>query len=186
MKRSRLNNFIMATLFAGINVVLANVSLTFQLPLFLDTLGTMLSTRLIGLRWGFLTIAVGSILNSFYDPYAIPYSPTYVATAIMVWIVFKNEKLRNLPLVLKALIITLPSSIIGGLITAYIFGGITSSGTSIVISLLTKAGLSLAKSAMIVQIFFEFIDKIVILILMESVLEFFPDRILEKFPNRLK
>lgn len=184
MKRdNKVFNLMISTLFVTINIVLANISFNLKLPLFLDTLGTMLGTRLLGLPYGLLIATAGSVVNSFYDPFSIPYLPTYIATAFMIFLVYKNEKLKKFPIFLKAIIVTLPSAIIGGLITAYVFGGITSSGTSIIVSTLRKFGFSLAQSAMIVQIIFEYLDKVIMMGIMEFSISFMPGRIKEKFPK---
>lgn len=177
---NNLYNLIISTLFVTINIVLANIALNLKLPLFLDTLGTMLGVRFFGLKYGLLIAGAGAFVNSFTDPYAIPYLPTYIATAIMISVVYNNKKLKKLPLLLKALLVTLPSATIGGIITAYIFGGITSSGTSIILAALTKTGLSLVQSSMIVQIVFEFIDKIAMMFLMETSMKYIPEEIINR------
>lgn len=179
MKRdNKLYNLIISTLFVTVNIVLANLSLNLKLPLFLDTLGTMLGVRFFGLKYGLLIAGAGAFVNSFTDPYAIPYLPTYIATAIMISVVYNSEKLQNWPLLLKALLVTLPSATIGGIITAYLFGGITSSGTSIILAALTKTGLSLVQSSLIVQIIFEYIDKVALMFLMEACVRYIPQEII--------
>lgn len=186
MKRNKSSfNLMVATLFVVINIVLANISFNLRLPLFLDTLGTMLGTRLLGLSYGFLIATAGSVVNSFYDPYAIPYLPTYLATALMIYWTYKNKRIKKFPLLVKAIFVTIPSATVGGLITAYIFGGITSSGTSVILAALTKTGLSLLQSSIIVQLIFEYIDKVFMMAVMEFSISYMPGRIKEKFPKML-
>lgn len=187
MKRKNKNyNLIISTLLVTVNVVLAYTALNLRIPLFFDTLGTMLGTRFFGLHYGLLIASAGSVISSFTDPYAIPYLPTYLATATMIFVVYKSEKLKKLPLLLKALLVTIPSATIGGIITAYIFGGITSSSTSIIVSTLTKFGLSLFQSSLVVQLTFEYLDKVIVMFLMERAIEYLPQQLLEKLPKNFK
>lgn len=186
MKRKNKNyNLMISTLLVTINVVLAYITLNLRLPIFMDTLGTMLGTRFFGLKYGLLIASAGSVVSSFTDPYAIPYLPTYIATATMVWVVYRSEKLKKLPLLLKVALVTIPSATIGGIITAYIFGGITSSSTSVIVATLTKTGLSLFQSSLLVQLGSEYVDKIIVMFLMENIIQYLPHKFLERIPNKL-
>ena len=59
-----------------------------------------------------------------------------------------------------ALVITLPSTIISSCITAFLFGGITSSGSTVLVQLLAKTPLGMVGSCFVVQFITDYIDRV--------------------------
>lgn len=66
-------------------------------------------------------------------------------------------------LLLTALCISLPGTIVSSAITAAVFGGITSSGSSLLVQLLHAGGLGMTASVCVVQTITDYLDRIVIL-----------------------
>ena len=60
------------------------------------------------------------------------------------------------------------------IITAVLFGGITSSGSTIIVQLLNKAGLGLTASVFVVQIMTDYLDRILSLVLVAFLLRMIP------------
>ena len=60
-----------------------------------------------------------------------------------------------------------------------LFGGITSSGTTVLVQLLHKAGLGLAPSVFIVQILTDFLDRLISLFLVTRLIRIVPSDLLE-------
>jgi energy-coupling factor transport system substrate-specific component len=73
-----------------------------------------------------------------------------------------------------ALMITIPGTIVSSIITAVLFGGITSSGSTIIVQLLNKAGLGLTASVFVVQIMTDYLDRILSLVLVAFLLRMIP------------
>ena len=70
--------------------------------------------------------------------------------------------------------ITIPGTIVSSIITAVLFGGITSSGSTIIVQLLNKAGLGLTASVFVVQIMTDYLDRILSLVLVAFLLRMIP------------
>ena len=70
---------------------------------------------------------------------------------------FQPKKWQIFP---AALVITLPSTIISSCITAFLFGGITSSGSTVLVQLLAKTPLGMVGSCFAVQFITDYIDRV--------------------------
>lgn len=170
-----------SALFVAINVILASLALYSRIPIYMDTLGIMLGVRLLGFKYGVGIAIASSLVNSNFDIFALYFFPAHLTVAIMMEFILRNKKLNALNDFLKAAIMGIPAAIVGAIITAYIFGGITSSGSSVILAFLNKAGLSLVASAFVVQIATDYLDKLFLYKLMKFIIKMLPNRILEKF-----
>ena len=82
------------------------------------------------------------------------------------------KKWRIIP---GALLITLPGTIVSSIITAFLFGGITSSGSTILVQVLNKAGLGLTASVFVVQFLTDYIDRLISLVFIFYLLSIIPE-----------
>ena len=116
----------LASLGALLNIIGSFIAFTLHLPIYMDSLGTILITKTLGLKYGIITGIAGSLLAGFiFDIYSFYYLPVQIVVAIMTNLPYQNKSLLG-----KALLIAIPASLVGAVITAYIFSGITSSGSS--------------------------------------------------------
>lgn len=65
---------------------------------------------------------------------------------------------------------SIAGTIISACITAYVFGGVTSSGSSILVTLLHKLGLNMVASAFVVQIVTDYADRLISIAIVVAVL----------------
>lgn len=75
----------------------------------------------------------------------------------------------------STLLIAICSAIVAAIASAVVFGGITSSGNSIIIIYLKNMGLGLVPSIFITQILTEFIDKMMIVLLVINIIKAMPN-----------
>lgn len=78
---------------------------------------------------------------------------------------FSKEKGR---LLIAALFISIPTSLLSACITAYLFGGITSSGSTFIVQLLAHTPLGLTISCFIVQFITDYLDRLLALVLVKQ------------------
>ena len=76
-------------------------------------------------------------------------------------LVYKKWQPKKWAILPAALIITLPSTIISSCITAFLFGGITSSGSTILVQILARTPLGLVGSCFVVQFITDYIDRVI-------------------------
>lgn len=151
---------------AALNVAGANLALLLRLPVYLDSLGTVLAAILLGPVYGMIPgVLSGIISGCVSDVYAFYYIPVQMVVGGMAGIFYQKIKpngRRLWKVALTAFCISLPGTLVSSWITASVFGGITSSGSSILVQLLHAGGLEMTASVCIVQAVTDYLDRIII------------------------
>lgn len=166
---------------AVLNIAGANIALLLRIPLYLDTLGTFLSAMLFGPFYGMIPGLLSGLLTGFTtDIYSLFYLPVQLVTALAAGFLFyeKSFKTGKYRILLYAAAVTVPGTIVSASITAFLFGGITSSGSSILVQLLHHTGLNLTASVFCVQLLTDYLDRAVMLCLSVLVLGMLPTSML--------
>ena len=86
------------------------------------------------------------------------------------WNSFRTTLLKKWNIFLGAFCVSIAGTIISACITAYVFGGVTSSGSSILVTLLHKLGLNMVASAFVVQIVTDYADRLISIAIVVAVL----------------
>lgn len=143
-----------------INIVGAFVAASLKLPIFIDTIGTFLSAFLFGPLAGVLTGLATSLINGLtFDPYSLYFMPVQIIVGLIAGICYKKGLFKGKSIILGTVIVTVTGSIVASIIAAYVFGGITSSGTSFIVMYLKEAGVNIVSSVFSTQILFDLLDK---------------------------
>lgn len=138
---------------AVINIIGGNIALALRLPVYLDSIGTFLTAALLGPVYGAIPGIISGIISGMTtDIYAFYFIPVQVITGLLAGVMFQTSWLEKWKLVFGTMCISIPGTIVGAGITAYVFGGITSSGSSILVVFLNKMGVNMVISAFAVQV----------------------------------
>ena len=165
-----------AALGVCLNILGSFLVMITRLPIYGDTLGTIFVGVFCGPFYAVPCALVSSLLNASYDPFAIPFIPNGITVALFASLL-RQPRLRNLPLALKAFIVGLPASGV----SAFVFGGITSAGSSYIVQLLHGVfQLPMVASVFLVQVFTDYADKFLILVIVTLIIQRIPTRIKEK------
>ena len=189
---------------AVINLVGGTLALVLRLPIYLDSIGTILTGALLGPVYGMLPGLISGLISGFTsDIYALYYIPVQLLTGLLSGLVFSHfrktdktwavsktkrekataigtdkgiEKKRTSPafLLSASALISLPGTFISSAVTAVLFGGITSSGSTILVQLLNHTGLSMTASVCIVQALTDYADRAISLALTLFILAALP------------
>lgn len=163
---ARLISFISIAI--AINLIGANLALFLRLPIYLDTIGTLLIAVILGPWYAASTAFLSALINWMTtDIFSLYYSPVAIVVAIITGILIKRN-CKPSSLLWKSLIISLPGTIIASVITVILFKGITSSGSSIIAQFLHGMGLDMTSSLILVQVGTDYIDRLISLILVFS------------------
>lgn len=163
---ARLISFISIAI--AINLIGANLALFLRLPIYLDTIGTLLIAVILGPWYATSTAFLSALINWMTtDIFSLYYSPVAIVVAIITGILIKRN-CKPSSLLWKSLIISLPGTIIASVITVILFKGITSSGSSIIAQFLHGIGLDMTSSLILVQVGTDYIDRLISLILVFS------------------
>lgn len=159
MKKLTVVQVCFIALSAVINIIGGNLALVLRLPIYLDSIGTFLASALLGPVGGVLAGVVSGVISGITtDIYSLYFIPVQIVTGVAAGILFRTTLLKKWNIFLGAFCVSIAGTIISACITAYVFGGVTSSGSSILVTLLHKLGLNMVASAFVVQIVTDYAD----------------------------
>ncbi|NFT05498.1 ECF transporter S component [Clostridium botulinum] len=178
MKKINLNVMIFMSLCIVINLVGGFIALSFKLPIYIDTIGTLLSAVLLGPINGGIVGGLTSIVNgSTFDPISFYFMPVQIIVGLSTGVCFKNSKFEGIKSALSIILITILGSITASIVAAFVFNGVTSSGSSIFVAIFKNLGISTVTAVFSTQIFTDLLDKAVSFALVFSVVKAMPIKI---------
>jgi energy-coupling factor transport system substrate-specific component len=158
-----------------LNVIGGQIALLFHLPIYLDSMGTIMIAMLYGPVYGMLPpLLYGLVMGFTLDIYSLYFMPVGLMLGLMTGLVSKYFSLKKWRMIPGAMLITVPGTIVSSIITAVLFGGITSSGSTVIVQVLNKAGLGLTASVFIVQILTDYLDRLLSLVIVTYLLHVIP------------
>lgn len=158
-----------------LNIVLGNIALFLRLPIYLDTVGTILIATILGPIAGMATGLTSAVFTGFTtDLFSLYFAPVQICVGLTTGLLMHYKKLTHL-LLIKTLLITISGTLIATLITVLLFGGITSSGSSIVVQVLHGLGLNQTASIFFVQLVTDYLDRLLTISLVVSAVKLMPD-----------
>ncbi len=171
---------------AAINLTIGGIVSWLKLPIYLDSIGLILSTVLLGWRYGLLTgsitVGVGFLI---INPYLPAYSATLIALVITCELLTKKQMFRNIrSSVIAGIILALVAAIVSAPVTAYLFGGVTASGVDLLTALIRQTGQNILNSVILSGISSEIVDKILVSISACLILRSLPRRFFKDFGLR--
>ena len=162
----------------ALNVVGGHIALLLHLPVYLDSIGTILIAVLYGPVYGILPpLLYGLVMGFTIDIFSLYYMPVGIILGLVTGLVARKYPPKGKNIFLLALLITIPGTIVSSIITAVLFGGITSSGSTVLVQILNKAGLGLTPSVFIVQILTDYIDRLISLFVVAALLKVIPSEL---------
>lgn len=161
-----------------LNIVGGHIALLLHLPIYLDSIGTILIAILFGPVYGILPpLLYGLVMGFTIDIFSLYYMPVGIILGLVTGIVSRKVRPKGANIIPMALVITIPGTIVSAIITAVLFGGITSSGSTIIVQILNKTGLSLTASVFIVQLLTDYLDRLLSLFIIICLLRALPKRL---------
>ena len=153
---------------AVLNLLGGTVALAFRLPVYLDSFGTIFTAAVLGPAAGIIPGLISGIISGCTsDVYAFFYIPVQMILGLVCGLMLRrirpferNTLWKLFPL---AAVVSIPATLVSAAITAEVFGGITSSGSSVLVQLFHTGGLPLTASVFLVQFLTDYLDRIIIL-----------------------
>ena len=182
MRKFSTNKLCLLALCSVINLIGGHIALLFRLPVYLDSLGTVFAAALMGPLSGMIPGIISNLIGGVTtDIYALYYLPVQMITGGIAGLLFQkisfHERKRLIKILLGAGIVSIPGTVISSSITAIVFGGITSSGSTLLVQLPHHLGLGLTASVCIVQGLTDYADRAIVLALTVSLLAVVPSSI---------
>ena len=158
-----------------LNVIGGQIALMLHLPIYLDSIGTIMIAMLYGPVYGMLPpLLYGLVMGFTLDIYSLYFMPVGLMLGLVTGLVSRYFSLKKWRMIPGAMLITIPGTIVSSVITAVLFGGITSSGSTVIVQVLNKAGLGLTASVFIVQVLTDYLDRLLSLVVVSYLLHVIP------------
>lgn len=167
----------------GLNLVLGSLVALFKIPLYLDSLGTVLVGVLCGPLTGALAGVCGVALLGLTSPTALAFSPVAAVVGLTAGCASKLGAFRRIPTALAAGGLTgVLSAAAAAPIATYLYGGVTGGGTDILVAVFRALGASALTSSFWQGLAVDPLDKSVTFLVVLLVLRALPRRALTCFP----
>ncbi len=169
----------------AINVVIGEIVALLKLPVYLDSIGTVLVGAICGPWAGALTGTLSNVIwGLIIDPNAFPWFPVaffigFVAGWCANFGLFKSWW----KVVIAGFLIALTAATVSTPIAVYLYGGITASGSSFITAYLLATGKSLITSVLSTNFLVEPVDKIATALLAFAIVKGLAERYLSRFPR---
>jgi len=145
----------------GINVIGGLLATSMKLPVFLDTIGTILAAAILGPWWGALTGGLSNVISSLSSPMDMWFAIVNIAVGLIVgFISVKYGFQKWLVVLIAGIIIAIVAPIVGTFIATYVYGGLTGGGIDIFTAGLMKSGADVFTAAFIPRIGANLVDKL--------------------------
>lgn len=162
MNNRKKYKFIYIGLAIAINSIGALLALMLKLPVYLDTIGTIFSSMLFGPIIGAITGSLSDIVNGMtFDPTSFYFIPVQMILGLLTGIFIKDKKIKSIRTIVVIILITIVCSSVSSVIAAFVFNGVTSSGSSLIVSVLKNSGISIVTAVFSTQIFTDLLDKFI-------------------------
>lgn len=169
----------------AINVAVGQIVLLLKLPVYLDSIGTVLVGVICGPWAGALTGALSNIIWGIaIDPGAFPWWPVaffigYMSGRMANWGFFKSWW----KVVVTGFVVAITAAVVSTPIAVYLFGGITASGSSFITAYLLQTGQGVFQAVFSTSFLVEPVDKITTAMLAFAILQGLSKRFVARFPR---
>lgn len=175
MNNSKSRMITFCGLAVAVNIVLGIATSAFKLPLYLDTLGTVITAALMGPLPGAIVGALTNIITGFmYSIRDIPFLLVNVTVALIVGFVAKRFKFTYVTAFITGLVLSIVCPLIGTPIGIAIYGGLTGTASDVIVMLLRSSGSSIFAASFIAKVGNNLIDKVGTCLLAVLIIRYLP------------
>ncbi len=183
LKETKMLALTFIPLAVAINVGVGAIVKALNLPLYVDSIGTILATILLGWRIGAIVGVLGFIVTAiFINPLAIYFIFTQIIIAIFTHFMGRKGMFKTiLKTIFSGICLGIIAAIVSAPVIIYLFQGATGNGAALVTSFFVKIGKQVIESIFLSGFSIEPIDKVLQCILAFFLLKSIPKTLLEKF-----
>ncbi|WP_323894253.1 ECF transporter S component [Aeromonas allosaccharophila] len=187
MSVSKLSSYNLAfmVICIAINMVAGQAVSMLKLPIFLDSIGTVLCAILAG-PW--MAVATGLLTNLLWGlltgPIAAAFAPVAMMIGLSAGLMARAGWFNNLPkVVVSSVVLTLALTLVAIPIRSYLFGGATGSGADFMVAYLHAMGSDLQESVAVTVLGTNLLDKLLTVLIAWGLVRRLPQRTLRHFPQ---
>lgn len=167
----------------AINVGIGAIVKVLNLPIYMDSIGTIIATLLLGWKRGAIVGVLGFVITSiFINPFAIYFIGTQIVIALVVDFFAKRAWFYNIwKVALSGIGLGIITAIVSAPVIILAFQGATGNGAALVTSFFAKMGNQIVNSVFLSGFSIEPIDKAIQSLIAFFVLKSIPKSLLERF-----
>jgi len=167
-----------------LNIVVGQIVAVLKLPVYLDTIGSILVGMVCGPWAGAVTGALSNIIWGLFSPDALPFFPVaawigFMAGLCGIWGLYSAWW----KVLLAGLAIALTTPFVATPIVVYIYGGVEGSGPALITAVLIKSGMKVTSAAFYKNLMVEPLDKIPSTFIAYLLVRRMPARLSARFPR---
>jgi energy-coupling factor transport system substrate-specific component len=169
---------------AVINIVAGQINQWLRLPIFLDSIGTILVAILSGPIAGITTGLMGNLVRSLIaGPVEAAFAPVAMTIGLVAGLAARCGLFRRIwQAALSGILISLALTVVAIPIQIYLFGGVTGAGSDLAMLYLLHVGQTLFSSVALTILGSNIVDKVLSCILAWLIVQRLPKRIQASFP----
>ena len=169
----------------AINIVIGQIVVVLKLPVYLDSIGTVLVAALCGPWAGALTGMFSNIIWGLaIDPNAFPWFPVAFFIGLVSGLMANAGFFKSWwKVVVTGFVVALTAAIVSTPIAVYLYGGITASGSSFITAYLLQTGQGVLQAVFNTNFLVEPVDKITTAMLAFAIARGLSKRFLARFPR---
>ena len=169
----------------AINIAIGQIVLLLKLPVYLDSIGTVLVAAVCGPWAGALT---GALSNTIWgiaiDPNALPWWPVALFIGLVAGLCANAGLFKSWwKVVVTGFLVALTAATVSTPIAVYLYGGITASGSSFITAYLLQTGQGVLQAVFSTNFLVEPVDKITTAMLAFAIVQGLSRRFVARFPR---
>lgn len=162
-----------------LNIVIGQIVGAIGVPLYLDSVGTVLIAALAGPIAGLTTGTLSSVVWGLFNPAALPFAAVAAATGWLAGLMIKHGGFTTLlRVILSGMVLGLVTGALSAPVAAFVYGGTAGVGTGALVSLLREMGNSLLGSVTLQSFISDPLDKVIVLLLVWAAVKSLPKKTL--------
>ncbi len=174
-----------------INIVMGQIVAVLKLPLYLDSIGTVLVGALAGPLAGGITGALANLVwGVLTGPTIIPFAITAFVIGVLAgwfarlgWLRAGGGAAGLVKAAVAGLITGIVAAIVSAPIAAYLFGGVTGAGTDALVAFFQSMGANVIQATLGQGLVSDPLDKTITYIVVWLILQALPRRQVARFPQ---
>lgn len=168
----------------AVNVAIGQLIIALKLPLYLDSVGTVLVGVLIGPWAGAITGALSNVVwtATGFFPQAVAWAGVAAIIGALAGVFHESGWFKAWwRSALAGLITGVVAAVLSAPIAAYVFGGVTGSGTDALVAMFRASGLDMLGANMAQGVVSDPLDKAITFVVVWAVLQALPEQLKLRF-----
>ncbi|WP_040978461.1 histidine kinase [Oceanobacillus jeddahense] len=165
----------------AINVVCGELVSLLKLPLFLNSIGTIIVGLVAGPWVGLVGGGVTNLIQGFFNPVSFAFAPVNMAIGFAAGWLSSRGMVKNFKrAIISGLVITIVTILVATPIQVMVFGGISGTGSDAITAVFLASGQEMWTAVFSQKIFIESADKIISVLIAFWIVKKMSDRYLSK------